>query len=186
MFFNIIDYFNSRHDPPREPMEYVLNNQDKVARLRYRVKYTGSYGVTTLREVYGTPCSSERLKIPCSAEGFGVPLEAPVNLAELGFVRAYRKRQNIVIERNVSCTPPEEVESFLVNVEMSLVMPEYYGKDNSRTYIIINTPIGDIEDHLQQVRWGTRYYVGDLVKCGGVDTRARILEEVRRELRAYS
>ncbi|MBQ9684240.1 hypothetical protein IJV57_02050 [Candidatus Saccharibacteria bacterium] len=167
----------------RKPVLFGIDNSDRVAKLVYQIN-GGVRGYANFRTPHGIPCLSSVFEESCEV----------VDLAELGFVRAYEKGRRVVIEKNLSVTPPEDVESYLVNTKLGLIAPEYYGADPERSYRCVHTPFGDIADHYSKkceecqccIDSGegcdpekeSRYYVGDLVVCGGVDAKMRIFKKV--------
>lgn len=149
-------------------IEFTPSFKENMATIKYRLN-DGPEGETVIRTAYG---------VPCSHEAFDWKVGEVVDLAEYGFVRAYMKKDSVVIERDLSTPPPAEAESFLVNLR-GVMIPEYYGTDPERTYASATAYTETISDHYAHSdAKKPRYYLGELVVCGGADFRVGVLREV--------
>ena len=106
------------------------------------------------------------------------------NLSEHDFVRAYYRRGEFVVERDISHTPAKYVRSFLVCVKEQIVIPEYYCEEiDFPVCKSAQTEYGEVESEklYGAEHKGMRYFVGDLL-IGGRDTEEKILKEVAERM----
>jgi len=69
-------------------------------------------------------------------------------LAEMGFCRLYEELDGrLVLDNNLSMMPPKNTNSYLVNLELGVVLGELYGsKWRNNAYHVTYTKCGPIYD----------------------------------------
>ena len=113
-------------------------------------------GRTVLRAANGVPIPAERL------DGWK---DGVVDLAKMGFCRVYEDPDGrLVLDNDLSTTSPKNTSSYLVNLELGIVLSEMYGsKWRNNIYEVAYTKCGPIYDQYSDSHTRKRYYVGDLV-----------------------
>ena len=134
-------------------------------------------GRTVLRAANGVPIPADRLN------GWQ---DGAVDLAKMGFCRLYEDSDGrLVLDNDLSMTPPKNTNSYLVNLELGVVLSELYGsKWRNNIYNASYTKCGPIYDQYSDSRTRKRYYVGDLVMPKKAEYQVR--HETARLLAAQS